>query len=370
MLGRQNDMDWNFTHRFIREYSGMSMRGLIWTAPQGYALQYLGFGWQYSLSGSLMSIIYYSGWKMHAINTPNQLGDLLDGPEFYWGMYIWLVLMVSCISQLVYRLRQRVYSHNKEDHGGTNPHDSFQVCLYKSLNRVVANVTYNILFIVFWIILCASTVFYSLVIQTDIRNKGQTFFGLFISSLALTMFMCWKWSASFTLWMTNKEQRKLKKSHSNAAFPSRINYLEQRGMPGVHPSETDRLLPTYNNWPYSHPDKGFGDPHSCTDVPSPVPFQTSPNLLSRNYHAPPLNQLSHAHKLSTKVWLFIDKWVYMDVFVMIRHVIGILSIVSLLCTIGLCCYTIVWSIHEKAPVFDPQYSVCINETIWNNTVIL
>lgn len=46
----------------------MSLRGLIWTAPQGYILQLLGFGWEYSLSGSLMGLFYFMGALTPAID--------------------------------------------------------------------------------------------------------------------------------------------------------------------------------------------------------------------------------------------------------------------------------------------------------------
>lgn len=368
MLGRQEE-GWGFTHRFVREYTGMSLRGLIWTAPQGYALQQLGFGWQYSLSGSLMSILYYTAEKMHGFKDNRQLDELFDGPEFYWGMFVWLVLIASCVSQLVYRIRQWVHHRSKDS--VRDPNGSYQVFLYQSLNRMVLNFSYNVLFVVFWIVLSASTVFYSLIIQTDLKNKGQTFYGLFMSILALTVFMCWNWSASFTRWSSEKEKRKLKKSQSST--PSRINYLEQRGMPGLYePSETDRLLPY--NWPYSHPDKGFGESRPRIDNPSPIGFSSNSPTTQRNYlshhhnHAPHVSPLSHTHRLLIKTWLAIDKWVYMDIFVLIRHAIGVLSIASLLCTISFCCYTIL--LDMGGPVFDPQYYVCINESIWNQSVVI
>ena len=36
---------------------GLSLRGMIWTGPVGYALYQLGYGWQYALSGSTLAFL-------------------------------------------------------------------------------------------------------------------------------------------------------------------------------------------------------------------------------------------------------------------------------------------------------------------------
>ena len=62
VLGRPTAAEaWVYNRRFVREFTGMSLRGLLWTVPAGYLLYLLGFGWQYSLSGSQMGLYYYLG---------------------------------------------------------------------------------------------------------------------------------------------------------------------------------------------------------------------------------------------------------------------------------------------------------------------
>ena len=48
LIGRQG-FNWITNERFVREYSGVSPRGLAWMLPQGYALGQMGFGCEYAL---------------------------------------------------------------------------------------------------------------------------------------------------------------------------------------------------------------------------------------------------------------------------------------------------------------------------------
>ena len=377
MLGRQ-EVDWNFTHRFVREYTGMSLRGLVWTAPQGFALQQLGFGWQYSLSGSLMSIVYFAGGRSH-IPKGKPLSDYFDGAipfsEFYWGTFIWFVLIISCLTQIVYRMRKWVFSQSPTN--TLDPNKRFEVFKYESLNHNITSLLYNIFFAVFWLILAASTCFYSLVVQKDLDNKGQTFFGLFVAVLALTIFLTWTWSYAYAQRILKKHRKQnLKLSPPiNRRIPARINevdYFEQRSIPGFfEPSETDRLLP----WPYSHPDKGFAtDSRSHrSENPNPLGFNSGSPAMPRSSsplhhtHVVPKKPLPPAFNCIVKSWMFIENWVYIDIFVLIRHSIGLLSLVSVFTTITLCCISVAWDSHS--PTFDPKYYVCVNESVWNNTML-
>ena len=365
MLGRQ-DVEWNFTHRFIREYSGMSLRGLIWTAPQGYALQQLGFGWQYGLSGSLMGAVYFAGGQSH-IPQGELLSDYLNGAipfsEFYWGSLIWFVLITLCLAQSVHRLRQWAFSNSSD--AKYDPTECCQVFKYQSLNHKFANFIYNVFYVLLWILLAASTTFYSLIIQTDMRNKGQTLFGLLTSLLVLTVFIIWTWSSAYTSWSINRDKKQKSEYHSPDRW-ARINnadYFEQRGVPGTfyEPSETDRLLP----WPYSHPDK------SSSRNPSPMSFNNTSPLMQRSppslHPMVPQKPLHPLVNVAIKLWIAMEDWVYMDMFVLIRHLIGAVSLVSVVITMVLCCIGIVWDLHS--PTFDPQYYVCVNESIWNDTVV-
>ncbi len=366
MFGRQ-EMGWNFTQRFVRDYSGMSLRGLIWTAPQGYALQQLGFGWQYSLSGSLMSVVYFAGGRSHIPDgelLSAYLDDAVSFSEFYWGTLVWFVLIVSCLTQLVYRIRKWVESNSTSN--------ALNICCeivkYESLNHTVTIVLYNVFFVIFWLVLAASVVFYSLIIQTDIRNKGQTFFGLFTALVAMTILLSWSWSAAYTkriLEKDRKQQQNIQKHSSTRRMPVRINdidSLEQRGY--LDPSETDRLLP----WPYSHPDKGFMDSRKSQrlDSPSPLGFNNSPSL-SRQPIRRPLATSSQPYVTTViKIWMVVENFVYLDIFALIRHLIGLVSLLSILFTVVLCFTSVIWDSHVHT--FDPQYYVCVNSSVWNNTL--
>ena len=369
MFGRQ-EIGWNFTQRFVREYSGMSLRGLIWTAPQGYVLQQLGFGWQYSLSGSLMSIVYFAGGQS-SIPKGELLSSYLDGAisfsEFYWGTFIWFVLVVSCLAQLVYRLRKWVYSNSSN--AMYNPNNRCELVKYESLNYTASNILYNAFFVVFWLVLAASTVFYSLIVQTDIKNKGQTFFGLFTALVATTILLSWTWSAAYTKRNIDKERKQQNIQHHtpNRRIPARINdidYLEQRG--SYESSETDRLLP----WPYSHPDKGFLDTTRSQrpDNPSPLFFGNSPSLSRqpvRQPYAPNKQPLPSTFAFLIKVWTVVERFVYLDIFTLIRHFIGLVSLLSVIITVVLCFTSVFLDSH--AHTFDPQYYVCVNSSIWNDS---
>ena len=357
----------------------MSLRGLIWTIPQGYALQQLGFGWQYSLTGSLMGLVYFTGGHSH-LSKHYPLGSYFTGAipfsEFYWGTWVWLVLIVSCLTQGLYRIRKWVYFKNSNC--ARNPFKKFEVFKFESLNYRATNVAYNIFMVIFWLILGASTVFYSLIVQTDTRNKGQTFFGLFMSVVALTFFLSWTWSALHTQRVLAKERRMLHEKMDpfvNRHLPPRINDIDRLEQVGgtrpYHPSETDPLLP----WPYSHPDKGFIDQrrspvHEANRSSTPMGFSHSPNLTrhtiphlqAQAMQRQPLTSTSYAFLL---LWPTIEKWLYLDILAWLRHIIGLVSLLSTVFTVVLCFVAVVWD--RDSPVFDPEYYVCVNGSVWNYT---
>ena len=369
LLGRQ-EIHWKFTQRFLREFSGMSLRGLVWTAPQGYALQQMGFGWQYSLSGCLMGFVYYLGRvSTHINSTRNNFFDSNIGfSEFYWGTWIWFVLLVSCLSQLVYRLRKWVYT--RSSCSISNPHRHIQVIKYASLNRFIIRLWYEATMVVILLLLSATVMFYSLIIQTDLRNKAQTFFGLFTGVLALQLFLGWIWGKAYHKWKLKKARNThdTLSDHEQSGIqhgrsPPRINSIDQLeggGFRAYSGGETDPLLP----WPYSHPDKGLADSRG-----SPCFFQDgfrssqlqTPSRI--NYHKP-TTYLSSVELAIVILWPSIEKWICLDVFVYLRHLIGVLS---LLCVLTVSIMTVVSAVCDfDAPRFDPEYTILDNSSIWLN----
>ena len=358
LLGRQQH-DWNFTERFARDYSGMALRGLVWTAPQGYALQQLGFGWQYSLSGSMMSVVYYLGTKIH-FNTTNRFFDGHIGySEFMWGTWVWFILIVVCLTQLIHRIRGWVYAHSSTS-SVSNPDSRWEKFKFESLNYAPTQVLYDVSFILLWLIFAASLVFYSLIVQPDLRNKGQTFFGMFMAIISLLAFMSFRWGAMFHRWQLKKEKQFLcrvsdvpVRNHTpSRSYPHTIEQLEAGH--GRHPNETDPLLP----WPYSHPDKIYVERRK-----SPImmressrvstPSEVSPLTTHSHYSN---RQLSSTQLAFLLVWPSIEQWLYLDVFAWLRHVIGFLTASSICVTIFVTVMATVWGSGTSR--WDPYYHVC------------
>lgn len=353
LVGRQGQ-NWTINQRFIREHASMSIRGLLWTAPQGYLLEHLGFGWEYSLSGSLMGIVYYVGMQ------PNVTGlksSYLDGnialSEHLWGWYIWFVVSIVSLSQLV--RRTRLWVHRRNPYLGYKPFSTWEVLKYDSLNRSAFRIAYEILMIILNLLYCCSLIFYALVEQKDLQNKGQTFFGLFTAVLCLTITQGWRWSTYYLQWQLRKISKALRRrsaavptsptSGSSAATPKtsiRRGQLSRnkakkeplqkavaRANEGfkeygtVRNNDNDPLLA----WPYSHPDRL-----------SPTSEVGNVNASSNRLQLPegePEMGLTYLQPASTTtalliLWQNLDNWVWMDIFIWIRRLFGIICLLNML----------------------------------------
>eukprot|EP00042_Codosiga_hollandica_P045095 m.453479 g.453479 ORF g.453479 m.453479 type:complete len:220 (-) comp56936_c0_seq7:3144-3803(-) len=75
LLGRDEE-SWDFTRRWVREFAGMSLRGLMWTAPGGYIMYHMGYGWQFALAGAAMGSIYSISFE-----SPSTLINFSSGTE-------------------------------------------------------------------------------------------------------------------------------------------------------------------------------------------------------------------------------------------------------------------------------------------------
>lgn len=359
LFGRQEE-HWNYTERFVRDYSGMALRGLVWTAPQGYALQYLGFGWQYSLIGSMMGVVYYLGTqKLHFQTSDSFIDGGIASSEFMWGTWVWFVLIVMCLTQLVRRIRKWVYTHSSS-YFMSNPESRWERFKFESLNYTLTQVVYDLFFVLLWLVFAMSVVFYSLIVQPDLRNKGQTIFGMFMAVISLLAFMNLRWGALYFAWQQRKKQKKSTQAHISAASrnhtPSRpYSHTIDRLEAGKYPHETDPLLP----WPYSHPDKVYverrkspvmmRDSNRSTPI---LPTEVSP--LATHSHS--THQLSSTQLAFLLVWPNLEKWIYLDVLAWLRHVIGLLAICSVCVAIFITVMAVTWG--NCSPRWDPYYHVC------------
>lgn len=351
LLGRQ-EVNWTFDPRFVREYSGMSLRGLVWTAPQGYVLQQLGFGWEYSLSGSLMGIFYYVGTKTNLTMIKSAafhrvLDEGIPCSEVYWGWWIWFVLFMCSLAQVVRRVRVWVYCRNQRL--GFEPFSKWEIIKYESLNRSLFRGAYEIFMTFFNVLLWCSLSFYSLVVQKDQRNKGQTFFGLFTAILLLTFTQGWVWSVAYQSWQTrrrtkaqrNAQQQRTRSnagrmktgSHYERSIPRAANLEEVEAAAAASSnsgSETTPLL----SWPYSHPDRVS---------PTGGRYQNS--------HGPPPELHMQVELATTStafliIWPRIERWVWMDVFILMRRVIGLVSVLSTILTVVVTVIATWWGWHS------------------------
>ena len=360
LIGRQGE-NWTNDQRYIREYTGMALRGLIWTAPQGYLLEHLGFGWEYSLSGSMMGMVYYVGSQANLtrLKQSNFIDSHIALSEVLWGWFVWFVLSIVSLSQLV--RRARLWVHKRNPYLGYKPFSHWEVLKYDSLNRRPFRITYEIFITVLNLLYCCSLVFYALVEQKDLRNKGQTFFGLFTAILCLTMTQGWRWSTCYLQWQLRKISRALKRQSApatNANTPTspppvgaatpktslrggQLSRNKAKNEPlqkavarageglkdyGTARNEADPLL----EWPYSHPDRV-----------SPVPLRGAGGVISGNNNRlvlpegeTELGMAYHLQPASTStalsiLWQNIENWVWMDMFILLRRFFGIIFVLNI-----------------------------------------
>ena len=344
LIGRQA-YNWTINERFVREYSGMALRGLIWTMPQGYVLEQLGFGWEYSLSGSIMPLLYFIGANTaNAFHAHGHQKVFMDGTiavsEFMWGMFIWFALLQACLSQAVRRARVWIYKKNP-CLGTTKPYSSYQKIMYGSLNRPILRAFYDSFVIVLTIIYCFTVAFYSLIVQIDLRNKGQTFFGLFTGVLLLVFSQAWMWGIRYRVFLLKRfaRQRRGRMRTNNAIFNGSTQFSNETETPDMarvaqfdsseidHAKGLDSALqqsppssPKQErrgpllSWPYSHPDRL-----------SPTGEQRQ-QVLDLSEHL----QVNSSLSPFMIVWIKLEKLVWMDIFIVFRRIIGVLS---LICTI-------------------------------------
>ena len=349
-------MNWTHDQRFVREFSGMSLRGLAWTAPQGYALQQLGFGWEYSLSGSLMGFIYYLGSKTPVVTHPAHFQTTFDATtayaEYYWGTWIWFVLIVSCLSQVVRRMH--VWIFNKKEYLGFRPYSTWEKLKYESLNRSLSRGLYEGFMLFFNTLCMCSLIFYSLVVQKDVKNKGMTFFGMFTDVILLTFLQGWSYSLLYLKlkkwWYLRKNvhlrQRSINsvggvgsiatRTISSTRSSPRIPDLDNLETAAARAnSENKPLLSWYGQNSPANISPSLDYRHNALTVPQDTP--TEP------YHL----QLGTVEPATTTtavliLWPAIEKWVWVDVFIWLRRAIGLVSLIATVITVIVSTAALFW----------------------------
>ena len=339
----------------------MSLRGLAWTAPQGYLLQLLGFGWEYSLSGSLMGFFYYLGSRTpvdtHSTQFSKMFGAHTAYAEYYWGTWIWFVLIVCSLSQIVRRIHVWIYS--KKEYLGFRPFSTWEKVKYESLNRSYSCALYEGFMLFFNLILMCSLVYYSLVMQEDIRNKGMTFFGLFVDIILLTFLQGWSYNIFYLKlrhrWMVRKRVTQASVNTSSGG-PIPTSFTSPRAsprIPDLDNLETAAAIANGENkpllgWnsgqnasPYAH-SPSFDRHHSTLmGNDSPVDTQYRPHL-----------QMGTVEPATTTtavliLWPAIEKWVWVDVFIWTRRLIGLVSLVATVVTIATCTAALIWNAETR-----------------------
>ena len=347
LVGRQNG-SWSHNRRFIREFSGMSLRGLAWTAPQGYLLQLLGFGWEYSLSGSLMGIAYLLGAHTSVTHDPH-FRHTFDGhtayAEYYWGTWIWFVLIVSCVAQVVRRMH--VWIFTKKEYLGFRPFSTWEKVKYESLNRSFSRGLYEIFMLLFNLLCMCSLIFYSLVVQEDIRNKGMTFFGLFVDVILLTLLQGWSYHTLYLKFMTRlKLRNRFLHRNGNSGVLSR-SLQSPRASPRIPDLDNLETAAAIANSEHK-PLLGWNGQNAPYNISPPLDHRHNSGADSPTDQYRPHLQVGTVEPATTTtavliLWPKIEKWIWMDVFIWIRRVIGLASLICTTVTMITCTAALFWN---------------------------
>ena len=321
----------------------------MWTLPQGYILEQMGFGWEYSLTGSIMPFVYYIGSRTNTSHIHgHQMRHLMDGTiaisELMWGIWVWFVLIISSLSQTVRMSRIWLYKRNPSL--GFKPFSACEKVKYETLDRALLRAFYDGFVLILTLLYCCTLVYYSLV-ESDQRGKGQTFFGLFMAVLFLVFSQAWMWGVRHQTFVRKRYARKLRgRTRTNNAIydgiggngeaprpaavtssppevvahtarlpvsSSEMNHCE--GLANATTTNSDssprRSRGPMLSWPYSHPDRL-----------SPMGEQRQ-QVLELSPHACAVRGFSFIF-----IWMVLEKYVWMDVFVYARRTIGVLSLIA------------------------------------------
>ncbi len=329
----------------------MSLIGLVWTLPQGYILQQMGFGWEYSLSGCMMPLLYYIGVHTDTKHIHSQrMSQFIDGQsavsEMIWGLWVWFVLIQCCLSQAVRRARIWIYKRHPQL--GFKPFSNIEKIKYESLNRPILRASYECFVLVVTAFYCFTLIYYSLIFLPDRKSQGQTCFGLLAAILFLVSSQAWMWGVRYRNFLLKRYAKKLRgrTSTANAIYNGNTSQTppsEERDSSEVvraavmiassemeHYEGLSRLVqasststtntntpqnssPPLLSWPYSHPDRL-----------SPTGEQRQ-QVLDMSEHLYPQEGTQSYFIL---VWTKLERYVWLDIFILMRRIIGVLTLIS------------------------------------------
>ena len=300
----------------------MSLRGLLWTAPAGYALNVLGLGWHYSLAGSWMGLVYYLGGKTPDWDTDyakRNLNGQIAWSELYWGWWVWFVLELACVSYVIITIRKHLGARNT-----CSP--------AVNLLRTFWCTCYELLIFIINIIFACSVGFYQLVQQKDMKNKGQTFFGLYSGVLFLAFVQAFNWG----YWWNRYHGRRQKSRLVRSGSASTINNSADNAS-----NETTPLLP----WPQSHPNANQSN-GAINNTTSQISHTDNDGNSSRQYWC-------------SSVWTRLEMFIYLDGFISLRWFLGVLSALHTIMVLLMFILCVIMDIDS--PRLMPYYKI-INQT--------
>ena len=92
---------WPFWKRYLRDFSGLGLRGLVWLVPPGLGLQAAGHGPLVLLCGACMPLIYSLSWLPEGAKSCGSgfpcFGGGPDLSELLWGIFMWLMFLVALL---------------------------------------------------------------------------------------------------------------------------------------------------------------------------------------------------------------------------------------------------------------------------------
>ncbi|EGD75118.1 hypothetical protein PTSG_06773 [Salpingoeca rosetta] len=311
LIGRELE-GWDFSRRFIRDYAGMGMRGLMWTLPAGYVMHHEGYGWQFSLSGAVMPAIYAFGFRDHPIWTADGWQPLTcsDPPfsqdwafstgtpmsEFLFGTWFWMCLLVALLRRSPSRSQVR---------------------------RHRSSLLYEVLCWVVCIIFFVSSCWYASVKQDDKSNWGQTLVGCALSTLVLLIALVLEvrrrrcrrnaaGSEGVLLIQNTYGHTRVRKAYTGRDF---------EGGGGYEPLGTDDLHDAY----FSSDDDDVDDDEDVIATTTAIGVYKDPDAISTTSR----QKRGREHPL----------------FVWFERFLGLLSVLSLLAILAFCLTALGWNWH-------------------------
>jgi hypothetical protein len=96
LIGRAQP-DWIQSRKFLHDLCGMTLRGLVQTAPSGLFLFMNGFHWTYLGSGLFMGLVYNLGFSI-TFDSVNFSAPGAPMAEFLWGSFTVLALVLPILA--------------------------------------------------------------------------------------------------------------------------------------------------------------------------------------------------------------------------------------------------------------------------------